>query len=151
MGIAVGLGVVVILVSLWVSDSSRRAHELEGMLERSDLDAAIMIIGGSQLFGVTSERSKTLHYQSELMHQMESLKRQYRRPREFPNQLESTRDYQLTLESCGVDCRTLRLTPNRSHACRYWELSTDGSMGAGREGCWPESAVRAFAGHSSPS
>ena len=80
--------------------------------------AAIMIIGGSQLFGVTSERSKTLHYQSELMHQMESLKRQYRRPREFPNQLESTRDYQLTLESCGVDCRTLRLTPNRSHACR---------------------------------
>ena len=40
VGIAVGLGVVVILVSLWVSDSSRRAHELEGMLERSDLDAA---------------------------------------------------------------------------------------------------------------
>jgi prepilin-type N-terminal cleavage/methylation domain-containing protein len=113
--------------------------------------AAIILISGSQLFGVTSERSKTLHYQSELMHQMESLKRQYRRPGEFPSQLESTHDYQLTLESCGIDCRTLRLTPNRSHACRYWELGTDGSMGAGREGCWPESAVRAFAGHSSPS
>ena len=113
--------------------------------------AAMMVIGGSQLFGVTSERSKTLHYQSELLHQMESLKRQYRRPREFPDQLESTHDYQLTLDACGVDCRILRLTPSRSHTCRYWELGTDGSMGAGSEGCWPESAVRAFAGHSSPS
>ena len=40
VGIAVGLGVIVILLSLWVSDSSRRTHEIEGMLERSDLDAA---------------------------------------------------------------------------------------------------------------
>ena len=40
VGIAVGVGIVVILVSLWASDSSRRAHEIEGMLERSDLDAA---------------------------------------------------------------------------------------------------------------
>lgn len=61
------------------------------------------------------------------------------------------REAERRTEAFGVDCRTLRLTPNRSHACRYWELSTDGSMGAGREGCWPESAVRAFAGHSSPS
>ena len=40
VGIAVGLGIVVILVSLWVADASRRTQEIEGMIERADLDAA---------------------------------------------------------------------------------------------------------------
>jgi len=113
--------------------------------------AAILVVGGSQLFGTTTERSRTLYYKSELMHQMESMKRQYLRSREFPSQLESPHDYRLTLERCGDDCRTVRLVPSASHSCLYWELSTDGSMRAGREGCWPESAVRAFARESSSS
>ena len=113
--------------------------------------AAIMVVGGSQLFGTTTERSRTLYYQSELMHQMESMKRQYLRSREFPSQLESPHDYRLTLERCGDDCRTVRLVPSASHSCLYWELSTDGSMRAGGEGCWPESAVRSFARESSSS
>ena len=113
--------------------------------------AAIMVIGGSQLFGTTSERSRTLYYQSELMHQMESMKRQYRQSRAFPNQLESPPEYRLTLTPCGADCRTIRLIPTAVHSCRYWELGTDGSMHAGREACWPESAVRAFARESSSS
>ena len=42
VGIAVGLGVIVILLSLWRSDSSRRTHEIELMLGRSDLAAATL-------------------------------------------------------------------------------------------------------------
>lgn len=40
VGVSIGLGVVVILVSLWAADGSRRAKEVDGMLERSDLDSA---------------------------------------------------------------------------------------------------------------
>lgn len=36
--------------------------------------AAILVGAGSQLLTTTSERSRTLYYQSELMHQMETLK-----------------------------------------------------------------------------
>ena len=113
--------------------------------------AAILVGAGSQLLTTTSERSRTLYYQSELMHQMETLKRVYRRVREFPDQLESPHDYRLTLQSCGVDCRILRLTPERPHPCVYWELSHDGSLYAGQEGCWPVSAVRRLTGDASSS
>ena len=47
--------------------------------------AAILVGAGSQLLITTSERSRTLYYQSELMYQMETLKRVYRRVREFPD------------------------------------------------------------------
>ena len=40
MSTAIGFGVFMILVSLWIVDVSRRTHEIEGMIERADLDAA---------------------------------------------------------------------------------------------------------------
>ena len=40
VGIAFGLGVVVILVLLWVADASRRTHQIEGMVKCADLNGA---------------------------------------------------------------------------------------------------------------
>ena len=50
VGIAVGLGIVVILVSLWVADASRRTQEIEGMIERADLDAATFYLPFFSIF-----------------------------------------------------------------------------------------------------
>ena len=112
--------------------------------------AAMMVIGGFQLFGQTAERSSTLYFQSELMGQMESLKRRAQSVDDFPDHLESGSDYTLEITTCGSDCRRLRLTPKRSHPCLYWELDTTGVMASGRVGCWPQSAVRWLSGESSP-
>jgi hypothetical protein len=112
--------------------------------------AAMMVIGGFQLFGQTAERSSTLYFQSELMGQMESLKRRAQSVDDFPDHLESGSDYTLEITTCGSDCRRLRLTPTRSHPCLYWELDTTGVMASGRVGCWPQSAVRRLSGESSP-
>ena len=112
--------------------------------------AAMMVIGGFQLFGQTAERSSTLYFQSELMGQMESLKRRAQSVDDFPDHLESGSDYTLEITTCGSDCRRLRLTPTRSHPCLYWELDTTGVMASGRVECWPQSAVRRLSGESSP-
>ena len=104
--------------------------------------SALMVIGGSQLFGSTSERSRSLYYQSELLNHMEALRRTYRNIRDIPEYIDDFSGYRLALRSCGVDCRVLRLTPKAHHPCVYWELQTDGLLGAGRASCWPESAVR---------
>ena len=112
--------------------------------------AAMMVIGGFQLFGQTAERSSTLYFQSELMGQMESLKRRTQSVDDFPDHLESGSDYTLEITTCGSDCRRLRLTPTRSHPCLYWELDTTGVMASGRVECWPQSAVRRLSGESSP-
>ena len=112
--------------------------------------AAMMVIGGFQLFGQTAERSSTLYFQSELMGQMESLKRRTQSVDDFPDHLESGSDYTLEITTCGSDCRRLRLTPTRSHPCLYWELDTTGVMASGRVACWPQSAVRRLPGESSP-
>src|SRR6056300_1658214 len=59
VGIAVGLGIFVILVSLWVADASRRTQEIEGMIERADLDAATfylpMVVVPAQRIEVVSK------------------------------------------------------------------------------------------------
>ena len=112
--------------------------------------AAMMVIGGFQLFGQTAERSSTLYFQSELMVQMESLKRRTQSVDDSPDHLESGSDYTLEITTCGSDCRRVRLTPTRSHPCLYWELDTTGVMAFGRLGCWPQSAVRRLSGESSP-
>ena len=112
--------------------------------------AAMMVIGGFQLFGQTAERSSTLYFQSELMGQMESLNRRAQSVDDFPDHLESGSDYTLEITTCGSDCRRLRLTPTRSHPCLYWELDTTGVMASGRVECWPQSAVRRLSGESSP-
>ena len=112
--------------------------------------AALMVMSGFQLFGSTAERSSTLYFQSELMGQMESLKRRAQSVGDFPDHLQSGSDYTLEITACGSDCRRLRLTPKRSHHCLYWELDTTGIMASGRAGCWPQSAVRRLSGESSP-
>lgn len=40
VALAVGLAVTVLMVSIWIADAGRRAHEIEGRLETADLDAA---------------------------------------------------------------------------------------------------------------
>ena len=112
--------------------------------------AALMVMSGFQLFGSTAERSSTLYFQSELMGQMESLKRRAQSVGDFPDHLQSGSDYTLEITACGSDCRRLRLTPKRSHHCLYWELDTTGIMASGRAECWPQSAVRRLSGESSP-
>jgi len=98
--------------------------------------AAILAAGAGQLIGASFQRTQTIQYQAHLQAQIESLWAKYQREGAFPTTVAPFADADITLSSCGDDCRMIRLTPNRAHRCEYWTLTTRGERDAGHSACW---------------
>lgn len=98
--------------------------------------AAILAIGAGQLIGSSMYRSQSIQYQTILLDAVEGLWLHYRDHGVFPEHIDSPSNVRLTVASCGLDCRAVRLEPIRVHPCPFWTLTTKGERDGGHTSCW---------------